>query len=379
MQWNKKLRKNLNWYIPVATFLLIIIGLLAISSAVEVNQVNSVGGYYLRTQVVSIIMGIILIIFLQFFDYNSFNHYSSIIYLATISVLFIILLIGYTVAGGQRWINFGPINFQPSEMAKIAMILVLASVIDKNQEQLQSLRGFVKPFIVILIPFLLILRQNDLGTALVLLAIFIGMLYVGGANGRIMAVIFGGGFTVVVMFILSHFIFGTPLVFIKPYQLNRLIVFVNPGIDPGGIGYNLIQSMIALGSGQVLGKGWFSGTQNQLRFLPEKHTDFIFSVVGEEFGFIGIMIIVLLYMFLLWQIFNIAANARENYGKLIAAGVGSMFFFQVFQNIAMTMGMMPITGLPLPFISYGGSSMLSSLIAIGLVLNVNMRRKKILF
>ncbi|MFW6264826.1 MAG: rod shape-determining protein RodA [Bacillota bacterium] len=374
MNWNKKFKKNINWYVPIITLLLIAIGLIVISSAVELNQANSSGMSFIRTQLVSVALGIMLIIFIQFFDYHIFQHYYSIIYLATICLLAIILVIGYTVAGGQRWISIGPLNFQPSELAKIMMILVLASVIDKNQENLKGFKGFIKPFIYVSIPFLLILRQNDLGTSLVLIAIFIGMMYVGGANFRIMAFIFGGGFSVVVLFITSHLILDTPLVFIKPYQLNRLIAFINPGFDPGGIGYNLIQSMIALGSGQLTGKGWFAGTQNQLQFLPEKHTDFIFSVLGEEFGFLGIVVIILLYVFLLWQIFNIAKTARDNYGRLIATGVGSLLFFQVFQNIGMTMGLMPITGLPLPFLSYGGSSMLSSLIAIGLVLNVNMRR-----
>ncbi|MFP4016879.1 MAG: FtsW/RodA/SpoVE family cell cycle protein, partial [Halanaerobiales bacterium] len=244
---------------------------------------------------------------------------------------------------------------------------------------LQYLTGFFKPFIYVLIPFTLIILQNDLGTALVLIAILIGMMYVGGANTKFLVIIFGGGFLILVLFITSHFLFDTPLFFFREYQLNRLLAFINPGVDQHGIGWNLFQSKIALGSGRLFGKGLFAGTQNQLRFLPEKHTDFIFSVIGEEFGYIGVIVVIALYLLLLWQIYNVASKARDNYGRLVAVGIGTMFFFHVLENIGMTMGLMPITGLPLPFISYGGSSMVTSMAAIGLVINVNIRRKKIMF
>ncbi|MFW6022152.1 MAG: rod shape-determining protein RodA [Halanaerobiaceae bacterium] len=379
MLWNKKLRRNLNWYVPIATALLIMIGLLAVISAVEINKTGSPGIALVQKQIISIVLGIIVVFMIQFFDYSVFEDFAEILYGLTISILSTILIIGYTVSGGKRWINLGPFNFQPSEFSKILMILVLAAVIDRNKENLQYLTGFIKPFSYVLVPFVLILKQNDLGTSLVLLVIFIGMLFVGGANTKFMAFIFGGGFASVVMLIGSHFLFGTPLLFFKEYQLDRLLVFLNPGIDPNGIGYNLSQSKIAIGSGKFLGKGLFSGTQNQLRFLPEKHTDFIFSVIGEEFGYIGVILIILLYAFLLWQIYNVALDARDNYGRLVAVGVGTMFFFHIIENIGMTMGLMPITGLPLPFISYGGSSMISSLAAIGLVININTRRKKIMF
>lgn len=379
MHWDKKLKRNINWYIPIVTLLLIVIGIVAISSAVEINKANSNAMIFLQRQIVAAILGIMVVIALQFFDYRIFEHYLDIIYFSTIGILGIILLVGRTVSGGTRWLEFGPVRFQPSELAKIMLILVLAAVIDNNQEKLKFLSGFFKPFIYVIVPFFLIIKQNDLGTSLVLLAIFIGMLYVGGASLKFMGIIFGGTFSIVVLLITSHLVFDTPLIFLKEYQLDRLIVFMNPGVDPIGIGYNLIQSKIALGSGQLLGKGLFAGTQNQLHFLPAKHTDFIFSVIGEELGFIGVIAIILLYLLLLWQIFNVARKARDNYGRLVVVGIGTMFFFHVLENIGMTMGLMPITGLPLPFISYGGSSMVTSLIAIGLVINVNIRRKKILF
>ncbi len=376
MQWNRKLINNLNWYIPLSALLLIIIGMIAISSAVEINKVDSSGMIALQRQVVAVMLGIILIIANLFFDYRVFKYYSDIIFLSTAGILVVILVIGRTSSG---WINLGLINFQPSELAKIVLILVLAGVIDDNQDELQYLIGFFKPITYALIPFVLVLLQNDLGTSLVFLAILIGMLFAGGANVRFMLLIFGGGLLVIIGFIVCHFCFDTPLFFLKEYQLNRLVVFINPGVDPIGIGYNLIQSKIALGSGQLIGKGLFAGTQNQLHFLPEKHTDFIFSVIGEEFGFLGVVLVILIYLLLLWQMLNVARKARDNYGRLVVIGISSMFFFHIFENIGMTMGLMPITGLPLPFISYGGNSMISSLLAIGLVININIRRKKILF
>jgi len=215
MLWNKKLRRNINWYIPLVTVLLIVIGLLAISSAVELNKPNSSGILLLQKQLVSVVLGILLIFIIQFFDYHVFEHLSEVIYISTISILGIILVIGYTVAGTKGWINLGPVNFQPAELAKIMLILALAALIDRNQEQLKYLSGFFKPIIYMLIPFGLVILQNDLGTALVLVAILIGMMYVGGANAKFMSIIFGGGFLSLVLFILSHFLFGTPLLFLK--------------------------------------------------------------------------------------------------------------------------------------------------------------------
>jgi rod shape determining protein RodA len=379
MNWNSKLLKNLNWYIPVCVLLLIIIGLIAISSAVEINKANSPGRTYLWTQIIAAVFGILVVIAIQFFDYSVLKHYANLLYLSTLGILGLILVIGRTISGGKRWIELGPVNFQPSELAKIILVIMLAAILDEKKKELKYLTGFFQPFLFSLIIFALIIMQNDLGTALVLLIIFIGMLYLAGGNARFMAIIFGGGLGLIILMITCHVIFDTPLFFFKGYQIDRLIVFMNPGFDPTGIGYNLIQSKIALGSGQFMGKGLFAGTQNQLAFLPEKHNDFIFSVIGEEFGFIGVVTVIGIYFLLLWQIFDIAIKARDNYGTLVASGIGIMFFFHVLENVGMTMGLMPITGITLPFISYGGSSMVISMMAIGLVINVNLRRKKIVF
>ena len=378
MYLNKKLFRNLNLYIPITIILLIVIGLFAISSAVEINRVDSSGIVYLKTQIIAAILGIILAIFIQFFDYRIFKEYYQLIFGSTIIILIMTLFFGSNISGGRRSIDLGFINFQPSEITKIVFILVLATILDQNKD-FDDLKELIVPFIYFLIPFSLIILENDLGTALVLLAIFIIMLFVAGVNRKFLYVIFGGGFLSVVLVITSHLFFDTPLPFLKDYQLNRLIAFINPNIDPQGIGYNIIQSKIALGSGQFTGKGLFGGTQNQLNFLPEKHTDFIFSVIGEEFGFIGAFVVIVLFFILIWQLFNIAVQAKDNYGRLVVSGIIAMFFFHIVENIGMTMGLMPITGIPLPFISYGGTSMVTSIIAIGIALNINIRKKKLHF
>ncbi len=377
MHWNKKLLKHINIYIPILVLSLIIIGLFVISSATGMADGNHQP--FIRTQIAAAVLGIILIILLLFMDYRIFKDYDIIIYVLTIIMLGFIFVLGVTVSGGRRWLSIGPVNFQPSEVSKIFMILFLASYLDRNRNKLNSLKELFKGLLFILPPFILIILQNDLGTALVLMFIFVVMYYGAGGKLKHILFVFGGGFLIVVLIITSHVIFETPLPFLQQYQLNRLIAFVNPTIDPFGIGYNIIQSKIAVGSGLIAGRGFLSGPQNQLNFLPEKHTDFIFAVLGEEFGFIGVAVVLIIYLLLLLQILKVAARAKDGFGQLITIGVMGLFLFHVLENVGMVLGIMPITGIPLPFISYGGSSMVISLIAIGLVININMRRKKIIF
>ncbi|MFW6001072.1 MAG: rod shape-determining protein RodA [Halanaerobium sp.] len=379
MNWNKKFLHYLNYNVPITVVLLIMIGFLAISSAVEINQVDSNALAFMQKQAVSVILGLLLVFIIQAFDYRIFKEYSPVIYILMLSLLSITLFLGRTVAGGKRWLSIGPVNFQAAELAKIMLILVLAAVIDNNSDDMGYLKGMFWPSVIAFIPFVLVVLQNDLGTALVLFFIYLVMLFAGGGNIKYMAVVFGGGFLIIVLIITAHLVIDTPVPFLQEYQLNRLIVFVNPDIDPQGSGYNIIQSKIAVGSGKIFGKGLFSGTQNQLNFLPEKHTDFIFSVIGEEFGFIGSGAVILLFLFLIWQFLNIASDARDRYGYLVVVGITAMFLFHILENIGMTMGMMPITGIPLPFISYGGTFMLISLLAVGIVININLRKNKLMF
>ena len=378
MKWKKRFWQNLNIYIPIIVLMLSIIGLVVISSAVEINK-NPGNMVFIQKQLIALIVGTITIIIIQFYDYSILREYSDLIYIFTVGILALLLLIGAEKSGGKSWISIGSINFQPSEIAKLVVIITLANVMSQMKEKLKNLAGILKSGLYAFIPFILIILQNDLGTALVILFIYLVMLYAAGGNKKIMLLIFGGSFLLIIILLASHFLFETPLPLIKEYQLNRLIVFVNPDIDPQGAGYNILQSKIALGSGKIFGKGLFSGTQNQLNFLPEKHTDFIFSVIGEEFGFIGISVVLTLYLFLFLNMIKVAVNARDDFGKLVVTGIIALLFFHVFQNSGMTMGVMPITGIPLPFISYGGSAMLSNMIAIGIIININVRKKKIMF
>ena len=377
MHWERKLLKNLNLTIPLIVVILIICGFVAVATATSGNTGDYTG--YLRTQFVATVLGVLMVIFLQFFDYRVFREYDIILYILTLVMLSSLLLMGSTVGGGRRWLTLGPVTFQPSEVAKIFMILFLASWLDRNDDKIETFKGFLKHFAFILPPFMLIVFQNDLGTALVLIFLFIIMFYTAGGRLKHLLIVFGGGFLAVTSMIVSHLAFSTPLILLRSYQLNRLIGFIDPGIDPQGIGYNIIQATIAIGSGQLTGRGFMAGPQNQLNFLPEQHTDFIFAVIGEEFGFIGAALVILLFTFLILQLLSVALKAKDNFGRLITVGVSAMFLFHVLENVGMSLGMMPITGIPLPFISYGGSSMVTSLIAVGLVLNINMRRKKINF
>ena len=379
MNWNKKFLRYLNINVPLTVIILIIIGFVSISSAVEINQSGGGALRFIQKQAVSVVLGLLVIFILQAFDYKIFKEYSLLIYLTMIIMLVATIFLGENVSGGRSWLNFGVFNLQTSELSKIMLILSLAAVIDNNSDDMGYLTGMFLPSITAFIPFMLVILQNDLGTALVLFFIYIVMLFAGGGNFKYMAVFFGGVFLILLLLITAHLTLDTPLPFLKDYQLNRLIVFINPQIDPQGSGYNIIQSKIALGSGKLHGKGLFAGTQNQLNFLPEKHTDFIFSVLGEEFGFIGTASVILLFLFFLWQLLKIAENARDRYGYLVVIGITAMFLFHILENIGMTMGIMPITGIPLPFISYGGTFMLTSLTAVAIVINVNLRKNKLMF
>lgn len=343
-----------------------------ISSTTNPTYMSS--NLFIARQIIAAIMGFVLMLAILFIDYRRLKNYSEIIYIGNIVVLVLILFFGRTISGGQRWFYLGPINFQPSELAKLGIIISLASILSDKEIKLNTIKDFIYPFFYVGLPVVLIFIQNDLGTSLVFVVILVGMLFLAGANTKILFSFVGGVFFAVVSWIFLHLQFHIPIPF-KQYQLMRLLVFLDPSLDPFLHGYNIIQSKIAIGSGGLYGKGLFSGTQNRLNFLPEQHTDFIFSVVGEEFGFIGSIILLGLFFLLLYKGVLIIGSAGDRFGALIAGGIVFMFSFHIIENIGMVMGLLPITGLPLPFISYGGSSLLTNLIAIGLLLNINLRRK----
>lgn len=366
---SRRLLKNLDFSVIIITALLILISLVIIGSATHVNGPSEDRYWYVQRQGIFAIINVIVIFIMLNFDYKSLERFGNVLYGINLVMLLAVMFVGQSALGAQRWIQIGPINLQPSEFSKLIMIISLASMLDKHMGRLNSFRDILPIFAYVGLPFVLVLKQPDLGTSLVFLAILAGMIFVAGIKGRHMAMLGAGAMAIMPIF--WHVL--------KDYQKMRLTVFIDPNVDPLGSGYHIIQSKIAIGSGMLFGKGLFGGTQSQLNFLPENHTDFIFAVIGEELGFIGAVLILSLYFVLLYRGIKIAGLAKDNFGTLLATGIVSMLTFHLLVNVGMTAGIMPVTGIPLPFMSYGVSALTTNMVAIGILLNIYMRRQKILF
>jgi len=359
---------------------LIVFGLVILTSAS--GGINSAAPFaYVQKQLISLIIGIGLVMVMLNVDYSQVNRHNNLIYVLTNILLIVVLVLGTEQRGLQGWISIGGFNFQVAEFAKIMIILCFADFLAKRQGMLHTMRDMLPCFMYMGLPILLVMAQPDLGTALAFVAITLGMMFVAGANPRLLLWIVFGALALVVAALFLHVQFGMWLP-LEDYQIKRLTVFLDPyndGQGGRGAGWNIIQSLVAVGSGGLFGKGLFQGTQAQLNFLPEHHTDFIFAVVGEEFGFIGAGLLLLLFAVILLRAILIAYNAKDFFSTLVAIGIISMWLFHIFENIGMSIGLMPITGVPLPFISYGGSFMLANMIAVGLLLDINIKGKKIVF
>lgn len=371
--------KNFDFTLFVIILFIIAFGLTILSSATHATMARGDDPYaYVKKQGIAIFLGLAAIGFIMKLDYTRIARYAKIIYVANVLLLAAVMVLGETHKGAQSWIPIGSFSLQPSEFAKIAMIITFAVYLSGREGKLNKFRDLVPTFLFFGLPMMLILMQPDLGTALVFIAIYFGMLFVAGANPKNLIALILVGALLVVGVLVAQLGFGMdkPL---KPYQLDRLTIFVDPYKDPKGAGYHVIQSLVSLGSGGVWGKGLFKGTQTQLNFLPEQKNDFIFSVVGEEFGFAGsIILLFLFYLFVLRGI-KIAVKSKDMLGTLLATGIVSMIVFHLLVNIGMAAGIMPITGIPLPFFSYGGSSMLANLLGVGILLNVHQKRQVLTF
>ncbi len=322
--------------------------------------------YYLDRQLLFGAVGVIGMTVLALFGYRKLKAWAWLAWSVPVILLAVVLSpLGTTVAGAQRWIAIGVFQIQPSELAKLALIIAIAAVLAERKGS-PLLPDVLKCIILVAVPAIFIYLQPDLGTLLVLLAILGGMLLVAGTRMRLLVIM------VLLATVAFWGILSTGL--LKDYQVARLTAFLDPTSDPDRTGYNLAQAKIAIGSGEFTGKGLFSGTQTNLKFVPEQHTDFIFTVIGEEFGFAGTGAFLLLFAMFLWRGVRISMMAKDSFGSLLAAGIVSMFAFQGFVNMGMTMGISPITGIPLPFVSYGGSSLIASFLATGILLNIHMRR-----
>ncbi len=362
--FDRRLVKYFNWRFLLLILLLSATGLLALYSA------SGAGGdphqkviYY--KQLIWFGIGFLLMAVSFFFDYKMLEKWAYPLYGGCLVLLMWVLLFGRYVSGSRRWIDLGPASFQPSEVAKIAVIIVLARYYSKVIDvRGLTFRELIKPALLVGIPFLLILKQPDLGTAGLVLLIAASITFFVKIERRTLLCLLGLASV------------STPLVWfsLRGYQKQRILTFLDPDRDPLGTGYHIIQSKIAIGSGMLTGKGLFKGTQNVLSFLPEQHTDFIFSVYAEEWGFVGCLFLILTLMILILWGLNIAYECREPFGVILCVGVTAMIFWQVVINIGMVMGLFPVVGVTLPFISYGGSSILTILLCVSILLNISMRR-----
>lgn len=377
MEFPRRYWRNFDWSLLVAALLLILFGFFVIYSASHARLAAAGDDpfHFVKRQGIGLLVGLVAMTMAFLIDYRMLRRYSKLLYAGNLGLLVAVLLFGAAIFGSQRWFRVGPMNIQPSEIAKIIIVIALAHYMEV-EERLYGWKLLV-PFGLVVVPMVLILMQPDMGTSLVFVGIVFAMTYMAGANLKHLAAVAGVGAAGMGLAIAASL--QGWLSVIKPYQLNRLLVFVDPYSDPTGAGWNVIQSMIAVGSGGFLGRGFLSGSQNQLNFLPANHTDFVFSVIAEEWGFVGAIFVLSLNLFIIWRGLLIAHRAKDPFGTLVAVGCVSMFFFHLVINVGMTLGVMPVTGLPLPFITYGGSTMLTFLIAIGLLLNVGLRRHKIMF
>jgi rod shape determining protein RodA len=347
----------------VCALLVIGCGLLTVLSATHVPG-HVVSGLLLR-QVVWAALGLIAVVAALSFDYHWLERYAYLLYTLALAMLVVTAVLGASGGGARRWIAMGPASLQPSEFAKLALVIALARHLHRQIGDWSLPLRSVLVSAGLLAPLaMLILRQPDLGTVVVLTLSTAALLLVAGLRLRFVLVL-AAVLVPTAPHVWNH---------LKPYQQRRVATFINPNADPLGAGYHIIQSKIAIGSGMLEGKGYLHGTQNRLNFLPEQHTDFIFSVFAEEWGFLGVCVLVALYAALLLRCFMVASRARDSFGVLLAFGLTAMIFCQVLVNVGMATGSLPVVGITLPFFSYGGSSLLASMIAVGLLMNISMRR-----
>jgi len=360
---DRRLISNFDWALLGITLFFSILGIINLYSASYSFSAGRTPVYI--KQIYYILVGLIGIVIILQIDYKNLERYAYWIYAFSVLLLIAVLLVGKTGGGAKRWIGIMGFTYQPSELMKLTLILALAKYFyNRNKVGGYYLRDLILPFMMVGVPSLLIMKQPDLGTALILLSIFGSIILFVGV--RLPSLLIAG----------SSLIAGVPILwhFMKDYQKMRLMTFLNPEADPLGSGYHIIQSKIAVGSGKIFGRGLLSGTQSQLQFLPEHHTDFIFSVLAEEWGFIGSMIVIMGFLFLvLWGV-SIAKECKDRFGTILSFGVIAMISWHFLINIGMVVGLMPVVGVPLPFFSYGGSFIMTILIGIGLLLNIRMRR-----
>jgi rod shape determining protein RodA len=369
---NPRRLDNLPWGMICLVLAISLIGLAAVYSATYTAKGPS--PLYYR-QLVWVSCGIIVMFLMMIPDYHTVGRYAYVLYAVSLVFLMLVMVAGRIGMGAQRWLALGPFTFQPSELAKLSVTLALARYFSEDPKRGgYGLRDLAVPGAMVLVPLALVLKQPDLGTALMLLLTSSFIVVLAGIRMRSVAIVLATVLTVASLVLLVSpmrtMIWST----LKPYQQNRIKSFVDPGSDPRGSGYHAIQSKIAVGSGEITGKGYRKGTQSQMAFLPERHTDFIFAVIAEETGLVGSSVLLILYLFLLLTALETAKNAKDRLGALMAGGIVSMISLYVFINIGMAVAVVPVVGVPLPLVSYGGTSVIATFLALGLLLNIQTRR-----
>ena len=362
MRFDRRLFINFDWTLFLFLLLILSVGLVNLYSAgFAFTQDTSL----CLKQCKWIVLGLFCMVLTFSVDYRVIIRHAYFIYGIAILLLLIVLFYGYMTHGSRRWIIFMGFSFQPSELMKLIIILVLAKYFDENKlNRSFLLKDLLYPALLMIVPFILILQQPDLGTALIVLIIFVSMILFVGVNWKSLGI---ACMTGMILLPLSWFL-------LKDYQKERIMTLFAPERDPLGSGYHIIQSMIAIGSGGWWGKGFLKGTQTHLRFLPEQQTDFVFSVFAEEWGFIGVLVLMVLFFSLIAWGLKISLHSKDYLGTLITFGVTMLIAWSVLVNVGMVLGLLPVVGIPLPFMSYGGSSVVVLLIAMGLMLNISMRR-----
>ncbi|MGE5676090.1 MAG: rod shape-determining protein RodA [Mycobacterium leprae] len=380
MNIDVRLLRYLDKLLVLVILALIAAGVVAVSTAaLGYTGSAALADSFVKKQIIAAVIGFVLLILILLFDYSEFAHLHKVFYGLNILMLGAVLVMGKITNGAQSWIPLGPVQIQPSEFGKVLLILTLGNQLSR-MDKLTGIRDLIGPALHVLPLLVLLGLQPDVGTALVFVVITAAMVYVAGFPGWKLALMGGSPIALVAGWFYAHLKWKVSMWPLGDWQVKRLEVFVDPAKDLTGDGWHVMQSKIAIGSGGLWGRGLYHGTQTQLGYLPEQHTDFVFSVIGEEIGFLrGGLPLLLLYLVLLWRIMATAATSKDRYGALIATGVAAMLGFHVLQNIGMTLGVMPVTGIPLPFVSYGGSAMMTNIVAIGLVLNVGMRRQTLMF
>jgi rod shape determining protein RodA len=369
--WSEERRpiRHLDPVLLVTPILLSVVGLFLVYSSTH-RSLTTLGedpGQFVKKQFTALVLGFVMLVVVAAFDYRFYKVYAGFIYAAAVVALVLVQTpLGASPSGAQRWFTFGGFQLTPSEFAKIALALMLGAVLSELRTSEPTLTDVLRVTMIAVVPMGLVFIQPDIGTTIVLVAILVGVLVVAGTLPRHLATLALAS----IVLIFGAFQLGI----IKDYQLERLRAFADSTADSQGANYNRTQAEIAIGSGGLVGQGFLNGRLTNLDFVPEQHTDFIFTVAGEEFGFVGAALLLALFAILMWRAIRISFLSKDAFGTYVAAGIAAMFAIQMFVNVGMVIGIMPITGIPLPFVSYGGSSMLANFVAVGLLLNIHMRR-----